>query len=175
MSHPFPRPLPVALLIGAVGLGVALWPAPDLSPHPAERTIAIRASSFEFSPPVISVNPGDRVTVELTAADVVHGLYLDGYGLNLIADPGQTSRLTFTADRPGAFRFRCSVTCGPLHPFMIGKFNVGPNWLLWRAVALAVLGVAGAIVGYEWRRKRSENAAHGPISPRRHGVTESNH
>jgi heme/copper-type cytochrome/quinol oxidase subunit 2 len=86
------------------------------------------------------------VTIEFKAADVVHGLYLDGYSLNLIAEPGQTARLTFVADRPGTFRFRCSVTCGPLHPFMIGKLSVGPNWLLYRAIGLSLLSVIAGLL-----------------------------
>ena len=75
------------------------------------------------------------------AADVVHGLHLDGYNLTLTAEPGHTARLTFVADQPGMFRFRCSTTCGPLHPFMIGKLHVGRNELLWRSAALALLNV----------------------------------
>jgi heme/copper-type cytochrome/quinol oxidase subunit 2 len=113
--------------------------------RPAERHVRLEASSFAFAPAVIAVNRGDRVTLELVATDVVHGLYLDGYELSVTADPGQPATLTFIADRPGTFRFRCSVTCGPLHPFMIGKLRVGSNGLLWRAVALSVLAVvAGA-------------------------------
>ena len=40
---------------------------------------------------------------------------------------------------------RCSVTCGALHPFMIGKFNVGSNDLLWRAIGLGVLAVIAGV------------------------------
>ncbi len=135
------------IIIGALGLAIWLAPAPSFALPPTDRTIRVEASSFNYSPPAITVNPGDSVTLELIAADVVHGLYLDGYDLNLIADPGQTARLTFIADKPGSFRFRCSATCGPLHPFMIGKLSVGPNWLLWRAAGLTVLAaVAGALV-----------------------------
>ena len=47
--------------------------------------------------------------------------------------------LAFVAQRAGMFRMRCSVTCGSLHPFMIGKLRVGRNELLWRAAALTVL------------------------------------
>ncbi len=122
-------------------LAIAFLPSPPSAAAPVDRHIRIEASSFEYAPATIQVNPGDTVTIDLVATDVVHGLYLDGYGLNLTADPGQTSTLTFVADRPGSFRFRCSVTCGPLHPFMIGKLNVGINWLLWRAVGLAVLAL----------------------------------
>jgi heme/copper-type cytochrome/quinol oxidase subunit 2 len=71
--------------------------------------------------------------------DVVHGFYLDGYGVSVTADPGQTARLTFTADRSGSFRFRCNITCGALHPFMIGKLQVGPNTWLLRAIGLTLL------------------------------------
>jgi heme/copper-type cytochrome/quinol oxidase subunit 2 len=62
----------------------------------------------------------------------------------------QTARLTFVADRPGAFRFRCSVTCGPLHPFMIGRLIVGANVWWWRMIGLAAL----AVVAGAWRGRR---------------------
>jgi plastocyanin len=129
------------LVLGLLALTVAFAPLPVGTAVPTTHTLRLEASSFEFSPSVIEVNPGDEVTIELTSTDVVHGLYLDGYDLELTADPGQTETLTFTADQSGTFRFRCSVTCGALHPFMIGKFKVGPNLLLWRGIALSVLAV----------------------------------
>ena len=125
--------------IGLMGMAIALAPAPTSLAAPADRRFRVEASAFQYAPEAISVNPGDRVTLELVATDVVHGLYLDGYDLNLTADPGQTATLTFVADHVGSFRFRCSVTCGALHPFMIGKLNVGTNDLLYRAIGLAVL------------------------------------
>jgi heme/copper-type cytochrome/quinol oxidase subunit 2 len=126
--------------IAVAGLAVTALVFPELpGPDPAERTIRVEASSFAFEPAVIEVNRGDRITLELASQDVVHGLYVDGYGVQLRADPGQTARLTFTADRSGSFRLRCSVTCGALHPFMIGKLSVGPNLPFLRGVALAVM------------------------------------
>lgn len=123
-----------------LGLTVAILiiPAPA-GPAPRDRTVRVEASSYAFDPARVEVNRGDRVTLELAAQDVVHGLYLDGYDVQLRAEPGQTARLTFTADRPGTFRMRCSVTCGPLHPFMIGKLSVGANLPMWRGAALAAL------------------------------------
>ena len=124
---------------------VLFLPFPVNATTPIERTFRIQASRFEYSPAVLSVNPGDRVTIELLATDVVHGLSIDGYDLETTADPGQTARLTFVADRQGSFRFRCTVTCGNMHPFMIGKFQVGQNILLWRGALLAGLVlIAGA-------------------------------
>ena len=137
-----------ALLTGlaVAALTIAFLPAPASFAAPADRHLHLEASSFAYAPAEIAVNPGDRVTIEFKAADVVHGLYLDGYSLDLIAEPGQTARLTFVADRPGTFRFRCSVTCGPLHPFMIGKLSVGPNWLLYRAIGLSLLSVIAGLL-----------------------------
>lgn len=138
------------MVIGLIALLLAFAPLPIASAPPAERRFRIEASSFQYTPETISVNPGDHVTIDLAATDVVHGLYLDGYDLNVTADPGQTTSLSFIADRSGAFRFRCSVTCGALHPFMIGKFNVGNNDLLWRSIGLAAL----AVVAVAWSRPR---------------------
>ncbi len=137
-----------AVLAGFAGLAVlvAVAPLPGRRAVPVERTIRIEASSFAYAPATIRVNRGDRVNFELVATDVVHGLYIDGYGLSMTADPGETARLNFVADRPGSFRFRCSVACGPLHPFMVGKLTVGPNLLFWRAVVLAVLAAGLGIL-----------------------------
>ncbi len=79
---------------------------------------------------------------------MVHGLYLDGYDLEIRTDPGQISELSFTADKAGSFRFRCSVTCGDLHPFMIGKLQVGPNQLMWRGAGLAVLAALAGVLRF---------------------------
>ena len=132
------------LILGLLALAIVFMPLPVGPAVPTKHTIHLEASSFAFSPAVIEANPGDEVTIELTSTDVVHGLYLDGYNLEITADPGQTTRPTFTADKAGTFRFRCSVTCGALHPFMIGKLKVGPNLLLWRGLALSMLVVIGS-------------------------------
>jgi len=144
MKHKFHN-LPIfALLIPAVLL-VVFAPLPTLRVYPIDRNFQVAASSFEFSPAELNVNPGDRVTIELVATDVVHGLYIDGYDLEVSAEPGQIATLTFVADRPGSFRTRCSVTCGNMHPFMIGKLNVGPNMLLWRGISLTLLVMLAVI------------------------------
>jgi cytochrome c oxidase subunit 2 len=63
----------------------------------------------------------------MESLDVTHGLYLDGYALNIKANPGQVSKATFVADKRGRFTFRCSETCGEFHPYMIGFLEVTPN------------------------------------------------
>ena len=132
-----------ALLLA--GLAIGLWPAPTSLLPPTDRRFRVEASQFAYSPAVLYANPGDRVTLDVVATDVEHGLYLDGYDLSIQAQPGQTAHLNFIADHAGTFRFRCTVTCGALHPFMIGKLNVGPNWLLLRAAGLSGLAVIAGV------------------------------
>jgi heme/copper-type cytochrome/quinol oxidase subunit 2 len=76
---------------------------------------------------VLRVNQGDRVRLVVQAADVVHGFVVDGYGREVRVEPGISQRVAFVAERTGKFRYRCSVTCGPLHPFMTGDLVVSPN------------------------------------------------
>jgi heme/copper-type cytochrome/quinol oxidase subunit 2 len=133
------------LLFATAGLVVAFAPLPVRSVAPKERTFRIDARQYAYSPSELHVNPGDMVTFELVSTDVVHGLYVDGYGVSVEADPGQTSTLSFVADRSGSFRFRCNVTCGAMHPFMIGKLTVGTNHWLYRGIGLAILAVPGVL------------------------------
>jgi len=128
------------------GLVVAFAPLPAPVVAPQARGFRIDARQFAYAPSVLAVNSGDTVTIQLISTDVVHGLYIDGYNLAVEADPGQTAILTFTANKAGSFRFRCSVTCGAMHPFMIGKLTVGTNdWLL-RSVGLSVIAVLGVLI-----------------------------
>ena len=140
------KPRLILLLFVMAGLIVAFAPLSVPAIAPQERTFRINARQFAFSPSELKVNVGDTVTLQLVSTDVVHGLYVDDYDISVEADPGQTQALTFTAEKSGSFRFRCNITCGAMHPFMIGKLTVGTNdWLL-RSVGLAALAVIGVIV-----------------------------
>lgn len=123
-----------------------LLPLPSIAHPPAEHHIDLDARSFAFEPARLRIHQGDRVTLTLRAEDVVHGLYLDGYNVNIVAEPGKPASATFVADRQGKFRYRCSVTCGNLHPFMIGELVVGPNLSFWRAAIALGIVACGVLV-----------------------------
>lgn len=134
------------LLFVMAGLAVAFAPLPVPAIAPQARTFQVDARQYAYSPSELRVNPGDTVTIQLASTDVVHGLYVDDYNVSVEADPGQTKTLTFVADKPGSFRFRCNVTCGAMHPFMIGRLEVGTNDWLFRSVGLAALAVVSVII-----------------------------
>lgn len=149
--------LAYGLLVALAALAVGFAPFPSMQTvPPATRVVRIEASQFSYSPSIVSVNRGDTVTIELESTDVVHGLYVDGYGVSVEADPGQTKTLTFVANRAGSFRFRCNITCGAMHPFMIGKLNVGENTTLIRSIGFLLIGTLGMLL---FRRPGQEAAA----------------
>lgn len=136
-SLPLLRLLAFALL----ALAVLAVPIPTLA-APQTHHVELDSTQFEFSPGRLRVNQGDTIVFHLTASDVVHGFYLDGYGIDERLEPGISREITFVADQRGKFRYRCSVSCGPLHPFMIGELIVGPNVPLWRAIGVALVALA---------------------------------
>jgi heme/copper-type cytochrome/quinol oxidase subunit 2 len=128
----------------AVALGVVLVPF-SFSGTPTTRHVTLSAEQYAFHPSVVRVNRGDRVVFDLHATDVVHGLYIDDYGVDVRFEPGVTEQVEFVASKVGKFRYRCSVACGTLHPFMIGELVVGPNQPYVRAVGLALVVLAATL------------------------------
>jgi heme/copper-type cytochrome/quinol oxidase subunit 2 len=136
----------ILLLLVLAGLAVVFAPLPVQTNAPQEWNFRIEAGQFAYSPSELKVNPGDTVNIQLTSTDVVHGLYVDGYDISVESDPGQTATLSFVADKPGSFRLRCNITCGAMHPFMIGRLTVGSKDWFFRSIGLATLGMLGMII-----------------------------
>ena len=136
------------LSLALVSLVLWWWPvgAPGTS---EEHTVNLDAAQFAFAPGRLHVNQGDHVVINLSASDVVHGFYLESYGLETRVTPGIIQHIEFWASQPGKFRYRCSVSCGPLHPFMIGELVVHPNNPFWKAVAIVLIAVVGMLI-YLW-------------------------
>lgn len=144
----------VVVLGGVSGLLAGSGTAP-----PQTRRILVRARQYAYDPAVIRVNRGDTVRLRLFSDDVVHGFYLEGYDLDvdilplepkvLLRRPSrpdeveEVDEVVFTADKEGKFRYRCSHTCGYLHPFMLGELIVGPNRLLPTSIGMTL----GVLVG----------------------------
>jgi polyferredoxin/plastocyanin len=146
------------------------------------REITIMARQYGYEPNRIVVDAGDTVRLRLVSKDVVHGFYLDGHDLEAEIRPGalpfrvrrpsreegfrEVEQVEFTAARPGKYHYRCSVTCGTLHPFMLGELVVRPNrpFQLAAAAACAITVAAFALL-LAPRRSRSD-ASPPPGPPR---------
>jgi heme/copper-type cytochrome/quinol oxidase subunit 2 len=142
------------LIIAAITLflivSAMLVPLPIAASVPQAHTIDMTARQFAFEPASLDIQRGDTVTIHFESLDSAHGLSIDGYDVDLQAEPGKSAETTFVADKAGKFKFRCSVTCGILHPFMIGEMNVDPDFPFARAAAATVIVIAGALAFF-WK------------------------
>jgi cytochrome c oxidase subunit 2 len=144
----------LALPLVALILVVLWWPG-GTNNAPTTHEITINAAEFAYTPGRIQVQQGDEVIFHLTASDVVHGFALDGHDIDVRIIPGITERVAFTAEQAGKFRFRCSISCGSLHPFMIGELVVTPNAPFGKAAAVALISLVG-MLGYLWISERPQ-------------------
>ncbi len=92
------------------------------------RMTAIRS---HFNPEHIKVKEGDNVKIYITnierARDATHGFAIEGYNINLSLEPGESSTVEFTADKPGGYPFYCTEFCSALHLEMAGYLLVEPK------------------------------------------------
>jgi nitrous oxide reductase len=117
----------------------------------------IKLSQFKYFPEVISVEKGDRIVLNLDSVDVEHGFFIDGYGIDVLVPEKEFKTIEFVANKSGAFRFRCSSTCGAFHPFMIGKMSVSPNSAVWGSFASVVILPVGILAILRFKKRRKAN------------------
>jgi plastocyanin/ferredoxin len=122
------------------------------------HTISLEAKKYGYSPSRIIVNQGDTILFKPSSLDATHGFLLDGHPLEFIMRKGATflkytwedddgslqsdwdrvPEVEFTADKAGKFTFRCTQTCGNLHPFMTGELIVKPNNSYYLFISLSI-------------------------------------
>ena len=159
--------IPQYLLVGLVLLvgGLTGFLAASFKrASPQERTFTITARKYAFDPPVLKVNRGDRVRIRLVSKDVTHGFFLEGYDLDAKVRPEnptfwarqpskgeafkEVAEIEFIASRTGKFRYRCSITCGYMHPFMQGELIVSPNYVYATAMGLSLALGVGMLLSF---------------------------
>jgi len=112
----------------------AIWTPEESSVErtgPNQVEVKMMAVRSFFSPDVIRVNQGDNVTIYLTnieqTRDELHGLAINDYNINIVADPGETKSITFKADKAGVYAYYCTNFCSALHQEMQGYLLVKPR------------------------------------------------
>jgi len=89
------------------------------------KEISMEMSQFSFSPDTITVKKGEKVKITVTSKDVTHSLLIPEFNVN--SGPvakDQSGAVEFTADKAGAFDFRCATVCGVGHKDMKGTLIV---------------------------------------------------
>lgn len=139
-------------VIGGLGGAMIGWQ----KPAPITREITIKARQYAYDPSIIHVNKGDTLRIKLVSLDVMHGFFVEGYDIDAhvsanqkgfkLRHPSQGDKwtdveeLVLIASRTGKFRYRCSHTCGTMHPFMLGELIVEPN-IVYHAGVGAIIGI----------------------------------
>jgi nitrous-oxide reductase len=93
-------------------------------------TINMTSIRSHFTPDIVSIKVGDNVRWHITnieqAQDATHGFALPGQNVNLSIEPGETTTISFTPDRPGVYPFYCTEFCSALHLEMMGYLLIEP-------------------------------------------------
>jgi heme/copper-type cytochrome/quinol oxidase subunit 2 len=130
------------------------------------HTLSLEAKKYGYSPSRIIVNKGDKIVLKPTSLDATHGFLLDGHPVEFIMRKGATflkytweddggklqadwdrvSEVEFVTDKAGKFTFRCTQTCGNLHPFMTGELIVKPNNPYYLFISLSIWLVFSLLV-----------------------------
>lgn len=82
------------------------------------------AQVFSFDPASMTVPVGSKVTFYVTSRDVVHGFFIPGTAVNMMAIPGWVNTQTHVFTHPGTYLLICHEYCGVGHQNMFGKIEV---------------------------------------------------
>ena len=73
------------------------------------RQVEVTARSFAFDPAEIKVRTGEDIAIVLRSLDSTHDFTLEELGAHVASDMGSTAIGGLRAERPGRYRFYCSV------------------------------------------------------------------
>lgn len=140
----------------------------NLLNQPKDVIFDITAKKFEYSPSSIIVNKGDTVTLRIRSLDNLHGFYLDAYNFEKEIPALVTTTITFVANREGKFTFRCSVTCGNFHPYMLGEIKIQPNNLFYAGIVglgfVSMVMITGVYISVQrYSSKSPETVIYGEV------------
>lgn len=89
-----------------------------------ERVIKIVAQRFSFKPNEIILKKGEKVRLEFTSLDFVHGFNVPDLNIRSNLPPGQVTTIHLTPLMAGTYDFICDNFCGAGHEEMGGRIIV---------------------------------------------------
>jgi heme/copper-type cytochrome/quinol oxidase subunit 2 len=159
--------IPVILTIVAGACG---WLIGRTNIKPIRRDIVVQARQYAYNPARMEVNKGDTLHIKLVSLDVIHGFYLEGYDIDAeipsnlktfkVRKPSEgdiwkdATEIVLVVNKTGKFRYRCSHTCGTMHPFMQGELIVNPNSVFHAGLGGIFGLVAGMLIMFYMRNKK---------------------
>ena len=93
---------------------------------PGRYEAHVVARTFSFKPSPLKVPKGSVVDFYLTSKDVVHGFFIEGTNVNIMAVPGAVTYSQARFDEPGKYLILCHEFCGAGHHDMTGMVEVTP-------------------------------------------------
>lgn len=82
------------------------------------------AQVFEFTPRLLAIPVGGKVTFYVTSADVVHGFFIPDTDINMMVVPGWVNSQQHTFTHRGEYLLICHEYCGIDHQDMFAKIEV---------------------------------------------------
>jgi cytochrome c oxidase subunit II len=114
----------ISIVIPVLGSLLILTAGCQKAQQTSAQTINVLMKKYEIQPNVIRVKAGEPVELDVTTADVQHGLDVPDLGIKESVQPGRTTKITFTPQNKGEFKVVCGVICGPRHDDMQAKLVV---------------------------------------------------
>ena len=108
----------------ASNLLLVLFIASSSAKPAAPRHIEVVAKRYAFEPAEITVQKGEAVELELSSADVPHGLRIRDLKIDVRVSKGKKAEALFTPQATGTFVGHCSVFCGAGHGEMTLTIHV---------------------------------------------------
>lgn len=93
---------------------------------PGRYEAHVVSKMFSFKPSPLKVPKGSIVDFYVVATDVVHGFYIDGTDVNLMAIPNAVNYAQAHFEKPGKYQVICHEFCGLGHQDMVGTIEVTP-------------------------------------------------
>src|SRR5215831_19213814 len=108
-----PGPLILMKKHGLAVLAVSLFILSGCQKKPAVAGVHINVvmKKYSIEPAVIHVKAGESVVLEVTSADVKHGLDIPALGIKEPVPPGETTPISFTAPAKGEYTIACGIVC----------------------------------------------------------------
>ena len=124
----------VLIAYAAVRLGISVpGCVTNVKPFSSGQLIQVAPGRYEahvvskmwsFRPSPLKVPKGSVVDFYLTSTDIVHGFYIDGTDVNLMAIPNAVTYAQARFTKPGKYQVICHEFCGLGHQAMWARVRI---------------------------------------------------